>query len=244
MKNQYLSLFLVLFLSACQVDNQNILPTLEEANYIEKTDAFWANTRLRNYKDGKSFHYNTKSAASLREQKNELAIVLGLELTKSQFDLPWEYLNEIAQKYFDKEGIDPTNYAPEYGVSLQFAALEIAHRAGLKSSPSSERNQALEYYMDILIAQKGVDCDAMAELTIELKSIVPPHKYNTYRQYVINLAKEELEVSMQKLDEHRKEIETNEASSSGSSMFQAELARYVDKYLSAKDALELLSGNS
>jgi hypothetical protein len=242
MKNQYLSIFLVIFLSACQVDNHNILPTLQEANYVEKTDDFWANMRLRNYKNGKSFHYNTKSAASLREQKNELAVVLGLELTKNQFELPWEYLNEIAQKYFDKEGINPINYSADYGVSLQFAALEIAHRAALKASPSSERNQALEYYMDILIAQKGVDCDAMAELAIELKNIVSPGKYNDYRQYVINLAKEELEVSMLKLDEYRKEIETNEANSSESSIFQAELARYIDKYLSAKDALERLRG--
>jgi hypothetical protein len=244
MSNQYLFLLILFISSSCQVDNHSVLPILEEANYIEKADDFWATVRLQNYQGGKSFYYKTKSNVDIHQQKNELSTVLGLELTKHEFDLSWEYLNGITKKYIEKEDIDPLNCLPEYGVSLQFAALEIAHRAALKSVSSTERNEVLEYYMDVLLVQKGIDSDAMAELAKELKHIVSPEKYAKYKNYVLLLANQELKESMGVLNDYRSEIENAETESLNNAVLKDKVARYIDRYLSAKEALEILSSDS
>ena len=93
-------------------------------------------------------------------------------------------------------------------------------------------------YLQIILAQKGVDCDALADLLLAIEPHVDQQQYATYKTSIIATSYNQLEQTTKELEKLRQEL--NQAEQENHLRLQAQVAYKIDRFLSAKEALEML----
>ncbi len=97
--------------------------------------------------------------------------------------------------------------------------------------------QAMEYYMDALLTHRGVDLDVMTRAALALHGLTPPDKWDRYRNYILEQAREDLPAYKSLLEETRSAYR-KETNPDQKLWKKALLAQYADFYASARFALQ------
>lgn len=226
---------------SCQNELHELAAPQDEYSMDKDPELLWAQQYLRLHPQGDAFHYILHSEATPELQDTRLILGLGLILNQNQFDMNWHELDQFVKDFISQEEIEPLSYDPSISASLQFAAYETAHRAGLSSDSTPERNQMMEFYTDILLVQKGIDCEAIAELAVALRPFVPRDKYERYREYIIKVAEVEYKTAKNVLTKYRHQISTTDLSKSEQTIIQSEIVRHANRYWNAQSALQLVA---
>lgn len=227
----------------CQRNVDELALSDESPARSNRANETMARAQLRNYDaSGQSFHYLTRTQGDPRAIDPTLMLHIAAKLNQAAFKVPWRELDQMTKTFITERGIDPLGDDTRYDASLQLAAFETAHRAGLREAPSPERDAMLTYYMDVLVAQKAVDCDALAELLLELRSIVSQERFVTYYNYVLTTARSEFAYSEEKLHQLREQLDQGLLPAAEKNAFLAEVAKYRAQRLGAEQALSLLEG--
>lgn len=244
MKNSIFCLIALISLMAllgCQKEFHPSTST-EDPAFQEKM----AFLELKNFdKDGQSFHYTLQSYAPEAKSHTSFMMATLVKLNRSRFDVEWRELYESYKDFLKQHpDLNPLAFDPVQSHQLQLIAYELGHRSALSSPPSKERNEAIKLCMDILVAQQGVDCDAMAELALTLKPIVSDEEFAAYRQHILSTAEQEFNSSKQALEDLKQSLDNNQVEESERYYFTAQAKRKYNRLLGAERAINLLASSN
>jgi len=235
----------VIFLTfSCQKEITNKINDFDE-HLVQRSDEVTAYMSLKNYGENKlSFHYRlfNHEKTTPTSECISLQLPFAAKLNKNKFKLDLFELNSMAEKAFVDFDVDPMVYQPDLSTALQFISYETAHRAGLRAENSSQRNKILEKYLDIIVTQKGIDCDALVELLVETKPFLKKEKYDYYSQYILSTSVDELQKATLILETIRDNYESEDNSVKSYSTL-SDIAMQMDIILSAKNAISILNSN-
>jgi hypothetical protein len=201
---------------------------------------------LRNYdKDGQSFHYALQYYSPEAKSHTGFVMATLVKLNRSRYDVEWRELYESYQNFLKQHPeLDPLAFDPVQSHQLQLIAYELGHRSALSSPASKERNEVIKLCMDILVAQRGVDCDAMAELALTLKPLVSDEEFAAYRQYILNTSEQEFKAAKQALENLKQSLENDQVDESDQYYFMARAKRKYNRLLGAEKAVSLLASSN
>ncbi len=226
----------------CQKEIQNLQASDEALKMTQERLAFH---EFRNYSsEGQSFYYTIQTYGPRTELKNDFMLAILVRLNQSQFDTDWEELYELYSAYLENSpGLNPLEFNPAHSHQLQFIAYELGHRAALRNAKGVSNEGVVEHFMDVLIAQKGIDCDAMAEIALALQPTVTDKKFSSYSRYILKTAETELADTRDALQELKNEMDNKKVEETEQYQFAAEVKRKYDRMLGAEKAMSLLASS-
>ena len=229
----YYPLLLGLILTAsfgCQKEIQNLQANNEAYEMTKEKLAF---QEFRNYsEEGLSFHYAIQSYGPREETKSDFMVAMLAQLNRSRFNMEWQVLYELYQNYLESTpGLNPLQFNPSHSHQLQFIAYELGHRALLRNASAGGNEGIMKHCLEVLIAQKGIDCDAMAEIALALQPSVSDIEFASYSHYILDTAEAELANARKALQRLKNQMDNEKVEEANQYQFGAEVKRKYDRLL-------------
>lgn len=196
---------------------------------------FFIQQNLNEYVDGKNAVDYILTAVDRDDEDLQLWVNTEIKSRNLSPD-NWSIIDIANSKYFSQNLIDPLQFNPRFDSSIQSAALITAHRLGLNSLKSNERDDMIIKYLNILLAQKSIDVLALVELVQEIKNSLDIEEFERIKSYINETAHHVINLSEAELIELREDINNGNSSI----QIKSSIAHQIDKYLSSKEAILIL----
>ena len=229
-------LTLSLLLVSCQKD-----PAFRLQDPATDADGQLARMYLQGFDaQGRSFNYILNGNGA---SPQTIDIELAFKLSRRAYKVPWRELHEWGQEKLAEHAIAPLRFPQSYSTFLQQLAFETGHRALRKQALDEETARIGQYYLDILLAQKAIDTDALAEMAVYLRPAISGKEFRRYRSYILDVARKNAAEATAKLETYRQQYdETMPTGQNDRDVFRTGVAHEHDQLLAARRAMELLNG--
>ncbi len=204
-----------------------------------------ANLILQNFEPGAMESYITKDYVDHQAADRDLRLRIAYGLNHSAYKISLDTTHQYVVAYCALHSVNPLRFDAIRASSLQYAALEAGHRAAFREPRSAHRDSLIAHYLAVVIAQQGIDVDAMAEMLVEVKNQLDPSSHKTFEDYIAELAHSDIARTYPVIEKAWKREQAGETLDEMSDPInELEMQHTISVYQAGEKALELLGKKS